>query len=68
MEKRNCPDCGAELELYIDLSEGPPDEVSIECDCGTSLVWKVEWEYTVWVGDFLPINQLTRLEKKEEAK
>lgn len=47
-----CPDCGAELALDVDLSEGPPDEVGTECDCGAIPVWKLTWWYDYKLGEF----------------
>lgn len=44
-----CPECGRDLELYIDASSGPPDEVSTECDCGATPAWRVFWEYSIWI-------------------
>lgn len=50
---KNCPVCKEELNLFIDTSESPPDEVGTECDCGALPIWKVEWAYRVWVGEYL---------------
>lgn len=44
-----CPECERDLELYIDTSSGPPDEVGTECNCGAMPSWRVYWEYNVWI-------------------
>lgn len=52
MLKAICPDCGAELMLTVDLSQGPPSEVGTECDCGCIPVWKLDWWYDFKLGEF----------------
>jgi hypothetical protein len=47
-----CPNCGRELEVWIDTSNGPPDEVGTECDCGAIPVWRLVWWYDFDLGDF----------------
>jgi hypothetical protein len=51
--KVDCPKGGAELKIHVDLSEGPPDEVGTECDCGAIPVWGLKWDFIVELGDFL---------------
>ncbi len=50
--KKRCPGCGEPLEVWVDLSEGPPAEAGTECDCGCIPVWGVDWSYDVWLTDF----------------
>jgi hypothetical protein len=47
-----CPNCGRELEVFIDASSGSPDEAGTECDCGAIPVWKVISWYEFDLGDF----------------
>ena len=50
--KAKCPKCGAELELWIDDSSGPPDEIGTECDCGAIPVWGLDWGYSYKLGEY----------------
>ena len=52
MLETDCPECGRKLRLYVDLSEGPPDEVGTECDCGAIPVWRLEWWYQYCLGPY----------------
>lgn len=65
MLKAQCPDCGEELTLHVDLSEGPPGEVGMECDCGAIPIWKLEWCYEVWLGGYL-YDERVQAERKRE--
>lgn len=47
-----CPCCGAKLEIDVDLSQGPPNEVGTECDCGAIPVWHLDWGYALALGEF----------------
>ena len=48
-----CPSCRAKLMIEFDLSEGPPDEVGTECDCGAIPVWRLESWYEFELGEYL---------------
>lgn len=51
--QKDCPNCEKVLDIHIDTSEGPLGEAGTECDCGAIPVWEVEWEYDVWISDYL---------------
>jgi hypothetical protein len=69
MLKAKCPACGCDLEVYVDLSEGPPDEVGAEClNCGAIPVWRLNWWYEVEIGDFAYYEREASPALKEELK
>jgi len=47
-----CGSCGGKLEVHADLSEGVPNSVAIECDCGRISNYNLGWEPRVWIEGF----------------
>jgi hypothetical protein len=70
MLEAKCPECGAELKLHPDFSEGPPDEIGTECDCGAIPVWKLDYWIEFELGEFLYEEReyMAELRRKHAAK
>jgi hypothetical protein len=72
-----CPNCHGKLKVFIDLSEGVPDEAGTECDCGAIPIFYVNWEPHVFLDGFKSYERrpypraadaATRLKEMQEAQ
>lgn len=44
-----CPQCGAKIEVGVEVYADVPAHAEAECECGTTVEFDVNWGYDIWL-------------------